>query len=201
MAYNFDDMALQAARYLDQVRAEGDKILAAARQQAEAIKTQAVIDGQAAGMAAVEERLQQQVARQMDSLVPAVQKFVEELDHAKGAWLKHWEDHAIGVAVAIAEKVIRRQIEQTPAIQTELIAAALELASSGAEICIRLNPEDHKALGDSARRLAAEMSRQAPAEVVADASVPPGGCRIQTTRGQIDTSIEAQLKRIEEELK
>ena len=200
-AYNYDDMARQADRYLDQVRAEGEKILAAARQQAETIKVQAEKEGQAAGLAAVESRLQQQVTQQMNSLLPAVQTFVQELSHAKGIWKKRWEEQATHVAVAIAEKVIRREIEKTPTIQTEWIAAALELASRSGQITVRLHPADHKALGNAARQLAVELSRQATADVVADETVSPGGCRINTEFGEIDTSIETQLKRIEEELK
>jgi flagellar biosynthesis/type III secretory pathway protein FliH len=39
-----------------------------------------------------------------------------------------------------------------------------------------------------------------PSAVVADESISPGGCRIETRYGEVDQQIEAQLRRIEEDL-
>jgi flagellar assembly protein FliH len=40
----------------------------------------------------------------------------------------------------------------------------------------------------------------APAEMIADPEISPGGCRIETLHGAIDQQFESQLARIEEEL-
>jgi flagellar assembly protein FliH len=55
-------------------------------------------------------------------------------------------------------------------------------------------------LRDGATKLIAEMQKLAPAELVADATVSPGGCRVDTQFGCIDQQIEAQLARIRDEL-
>ena len=39
------------------------------------------------------------------------------------------------------------------------------------------------------------------AEIIAEASVSPGGCRVETRFGTIDQTFEAQLARVEEELR
>ena len=44
------------------------------------------------------------------------------------------------------------------------------------------------------------MSGLGDAEVVADATIERGGCRVETRFGTIDQQFESQLKRIEEEL-
>jgi flagellar biosynthesis/type III secretory pathway protein FliH len=49
-------------------------------------------------------------------------------------------------------------------------------------------------------QLAQEIARLAPAEIVADASVAAGGCRVLTEFGEIDQRIASQLSRIEQEL-
>jgi flagellar biosynthesis/type III secretory pathway protein FliH len=65
---------------------------------------------------------------------------------------------------------------------------------------LHLNPQDHKNLGTQVRTLIDAMSGLGEAEVVADATIDRGGCRVETRFGSIDQQIESQLARIEEEL-
>ena len=81
-----------------------------------------------------------------------------------------------------------------------LIREALELAAGSAQVRLHLHPEDHKALGGQVQLLVQEMSGLGEAEVIADAGVSRGGCRVETRFGTIDQQFEAQLARIEEEL-
>jgi flagellar biosynthesis/type III secretory pathway protein FliH len=69
-----------------------------------------------------------------------------------------------------------------------------------AEIRLHVSPTDYENLGSQITRLAETVGHLAPSAVVADANVSPGGCYIKTKYGEIDQQIEAQLKRIEEEL-
>ena len=48
--------------------------------------------------------------------------------------------------------------------------------------------------------LVQEMSGLGAVEMIADAGVSRGGCRVETRFGAIDQQFEAQLARIEEEL-
>ena len=49
--------------------------------------------------------------------------------------------------------------------------------------------------------LVEELSPHIETEIMADAEITPGGCRVETRFGVIDQQFEAQLQRIEEELK
>ena len=49
-------------------------------------------------------------------------------------------------------------------------------------------------------KIVADLKRLAPTELVADSSVSPGGCRVDTQFGSIDQQIEVQLDRIRDEL-
>jgi flagellar assembly protein FliH len=66
---------------------------------------------------------------------------------------------------------------------------------------ILLNPLDLQSLGNQARMLVDELSPHIETELTADAGITPGGCRVETQFGVIDQQFEAQLQRIEEELK
>jgi flagellar biosynthesis/type III secretory pathway protein FliH len=200
VAFDFTDMRGQADGYLTTVRHEAAKIVQQAHQQAEQIRRQAEAAGRHAAEKAIERILDEKVAKQMETLLPALRKLVTEIKDAKGQWLDEWEHSAVHVAAAMAERIIRRQLDRQPEIQLELVREALELAAGSAEVTLHLNPADHEHLGPQATRLAEALSPLAPATVVADPSISPGGCRVETKHGQIDQQIESQLRRIEQEL-
>jgi len=196
VAFNFDDMAARADQYLDQLRAEAAKIVLGARQQAAAIRQQAERDGRQAALQAVEQIVQKQLA----TVLPALHKAIQDIQHAKQAWLTHWEAGAVHVAAAIAQRLMRRELGQHPEITLALVREALELAAGNAELRIHLNPEDHQAIASQVNILIKELAGLARAELIADPEITRGGCRVETRFGVIDQQFEAQLKRIEEEL-
>ena len=196
VAFNFDDMATQAEKYLDKVRAEAGQIVAKAQQEADAVRNKAEQEGHQAAMQAVE----QVVRKQLATALPALKQVIQEIQHAKQAWLTHWEASAVHVTAAIAERLIRRELSRQPEITLALVREALELAAGSSQVRIHLNPDDHQAIGAQVEMLTKELSTLTTAELIADPEITLGGCRVETRFGIIDQQFEAQLKRIEEEL-
>jgi len=200
VAFNFDDMAAKAGEYLDQVRAEAAKIVAEARQEADRLKQKGEAEGRREGLAAVEQMVHEQLARQLATLKPALEQAVEEIRHAKQAWLRQWEKGAVHLAAAIAARLLRRELSQTPELTLTLVREALELAAGNAQLKIRLNPADHASLGRQVESVARELAPLSETELIADPQITAGGCRVETRFGVIDQQLESQLARIEEEL-
>ena len=196
VAFNFDDMAVKASQYLDKVRGEAGEIVAQAQREAGAIREKAQREGHQAGRQEVEQIVRQQLA----TALPALRKVIEDIQHAKQAWLTQWEANAVHVAAAIAERLIRRELTRQPEITLTLVREALELAAGSSQLRIHLNPDDYKEIGPRAELLVKELSSLTTAELLADPDITPGGCRVETRFGVIDQQFEAQLKRIEEEL-
>ena len=200
VAFNFDDMAGRANDYLDGVRGDAAQIIAAAKQEAEQIRRRAEEEGRQAALKAVEKVLDDKVGKRMETLLPALRKVIEQLQHAKQDWLNHWEKQAIHTAAAMAAKIVRRQLPQMPDAPLKLVREALELAAGSPTLRVFLHPADYETLKGQVELLAKECARSAQAEVIADPNVTPGGCRLETRHGVIDQQFEAQLARIEEEL-
>jgi flagellar assembly protein FliH len=87
-----------------------------------------------------------------------------------------------------------------PRIALEHISESLRMAMGMTEIKLHISPTDHANLGAEIYRLASTLAQLAPSDIVADPDISPGGCRIETKFGEIDHTIESQLKRIEQEL-
>ncbi|MEX2119521.1 MAG: FliH/SctL family protein [Pirellulales bacterium] len=200
VAFNFEDLAQHAERYLEQVRRQAAGLLREAGQQAQAIRQAARIEGRKDAQQELERMARQKVSAELETLLPSLQSVVAQIEQSRDAWLGHWEHSAVHLAAAIAARLVRRELSAHPEITLDLVREALELAAGSGELQIKLNPGDYAALGAEVQRIAAECSRIAPATVKADPSISAGGCRIETRFGSIDQQFEAQLARIEEEL-
>ncbi len=200
VAFNFEDIAAQADRYLETVREQAAQILQEAEKETEQVRERAAEEGRQAAMQAVEKVLDEKVAKQMETLLPALRQVIQEIQHSRETWLNHWQASAVKVATSIASRVIRREVDETPQITMDLVKEALELAAGSADISLHLNPTDHENLGPQAERLAAEICQLSSANVVANPEISLGGCRVETKFGSIDQQFEAQLDRIAEEL-
>jgi len=196
-AFNFDDIASQADQYLAKTRTQAAKLVVKAQQDADTIRKCAESEGRQAAMQAVEDM----VRKQLTTVIPALKQAVQNIDDARHAWLSHWESGAIHLAAVIARRLIRRELTSQPEIPLTLIREALELAAGESKLRIFLNPLDIQSLGDQVQTLVGELSPHISAEVVADADITQGGCRVETQFGVIDQQFETQLQRIEEELK
>jgi flagellar assembly protein FliH len=200
VAFNFEDLSVRAEGYLKQVREQAGQILLQASQEAERIRQAAAEEGRLAAERAADQILDQKLARQLETLLPALQAAIGEIERSKQGWLAHWEQRAIGLAAAMAARVCRRELQHQPEIPLHLVKEALELSSAGARVRVLLNPVDFSALGAQLQKLSAEFSRLADAEVAPDERVSRGGCRVETQHGAIDQQFETQLNRIEQEL-
>jgi flagellar assembly protein FliH len=200
VAFNFEDMAIQAGKYLESVRANAAGIIAEAQQQAAGIRQTAEAEGRKAGERAHDELLEIKVAQTLETALPAVRQAAAELQQAKQAWLAKWEQSAVHLAAAMAARVIRQELARSPQIPLELVREGLDLAAGSAELRIHMSPADQAALGGEVERLIGELSMIGSAAVVSDPAVSTGGCRIETKFGVIDQQFEAQLARIEQEL-
>ncbi len=196
VAYNFTDMAVEADRRLGKFNDEAVAIVERAKQEALQIKQQAQATGRQAAADEIGKQLQQQLA----TLMPAMRQTVQEIQHSKQAWLAHWEKSGVHLATAIAERLIRKHLPESPELTLTLVREALELAAGSAQIRVHLNPADHETLGGQVESIVKELSGLAPTELVPNENISPGGARVETEFGIIDQQFESQLARIEEEL-
>jgi flagellar assembly protein FliH len=196
-AYPFDDMG---DAYLSRVRSEAAKIIADARAEAARLKAQAAEEGKQTAMKAVEASLRARIDQQTQSVVKALSQAVQAIEQSRQSWQRHWEEHAVAVAMAIARRVVRRELAHAPEIAVDLVREALELASGHQPIVVRMNPDDHRALGTQVEQVVEKLRLVGQAQIVADPTIASGGCKVETDFGAIDGQLATQLARIAEEL-
>lgn len=199
-ALDLTDLSSKADEYLKAVRLEASKIVQEAHRQAEGIRREAEAAGQQAAKEAAGRVLDQKVAQRMQTILPALQQLIDQLREQRADWYRLCEVTLVRLAIGIAERVIRRQVQECPEIPVQWIHEGLELATGAASVSVRLHPQDVEGLGSQIDRLTAELGRFGSTQIVADSGIAPGGCVVQTEFGTVDMQLDAQLARIEEEL-
>lgn len=200
VAYDLTDMAAQAEDYLGAVRSQAVQIVDQAKREAAAVRQDAEAAGRRAAEQAIERILDEKVAKQMKTLTPALQAAVKQVEDAKQDWLRHWESTAVDLAVAIAGRLVRGELQRRPEISGEWLRESLQLAAGSGDVTVRLNPADQQTLERQVKQLAAVFAPLATVTVMADEAITPGGCRVITEFGAVDQQLETQLERIKQEL-
>jgi flagellar assembly protein FliH len=195
--FQFDDMGQV---YLGKVRDEANRIIAAARQEAEKLRAQALDEGRQAAHKSTQAAVQAKVDEHLRSLRPALDQLMQELAQSRRQCHEQLEAQALEIAVAIAARLVRGQLQHDPTVTLRWIQEAVELASGSERIRLRLHPDDVASLGERVGVILAQVGKLARSEVVADPNVTRGGCVVETDLGIIDQQLESQLSRIDEEL-
>ena len=165
---------------------------------------QGYIAGEEKAEADHEERVKQEASLMTQeallTLMPAIEKAVENLVTAENIFVSKWEQGALQVASAIAQQAIGRELPQMVDVPLKLLKEALELAIGSVRLKIRMSPQDIDSLGEEIDTLVRLITPLAETEIVADVRISPGGCYLETSQGTIDQRIESRLGRIVSEL-
>lgn len=102
------------------------------------------------------------------------------------------EGDLIRLAVAIARRVVRRELTVDPQTITGLVMAALAQVTTQEQVRLRVHPEHEAAV-----RACLGAAGAGTVDVVGDASLASGSAIFETARGNVDASAESQLAEIE----
>ena len=207
-AFNFADLRQEADDVVAQARQAADDLLANAKLEVEALRSLAKEQAREEGLKEAQAEIHRQaedIARhqlldQLETALPALRSAAQSLQAERDRWLIRWEQTAIRVGVAIAEKLVKTQIATRAELASGMIADALRLAAGQPRVTVHLHPDDLAAWGDQGPRIVESLTACADSTLIADPLVSRGGCRIETTHGEIDARVETMLERLAYEL-
>ncbi len=207
IAFRFDDLQAQAQRIIRDAEEQARKIVAqsvqTARDEAAAQRAagyQAGLDeGRAAGLEQIRTEIAETLTRdaraRIDVLVEALRTALEAFEQEKRRMLAAAEAGVVTLALAIAERVCKREL---PAPESALAnaRALIELTRHTADGELCFNPEDLELMRHVAGPELERLAALAHVRIDADATVSPGGAMLRTVAGEADARIETQLERI-----
>jgi flagellar assembly protein FliH len=191
VAFNFEDLRGRCEAEIDRARKEAAEILEQAqresRKEAEAALERAKRDGYEQGLRDADAEVQRRatelanawVDERLQTALPAMRAVGEALKDERERWLSKWESGVIQLAVAVAEKLVRRTLELQPEVAGELIRETLQLAAGNNRVHVRLHPADYEQLSDFRESVAGSLANMSDVALHADESISRGGCLVQ----------------------
>ena len=104
------------------------------------------------------------------------------------------------LAVRIAERILRRQLDLEPERVADIARGALEEARGRGDLVMRVHSDDVSVLERERPSLLARLSVSAQLLIRADDTVDRGGCVIESDLGTVDARLDVQLAAIERAL-
>lgn len=154
---------------------------------------QRVREAHAAGAREGEAAAKTRAVAEVQGTVDKLAHSIADLAQLQPRLRKQAEWDAVKLALAIAKRVLRREIAVDPDAIRGLVLAALEKLQAQEIYRVRANPAHTPPLTAALRASAPQIQ----IEVIADASLPPGGIVFETNQGNLDASIDSQLAEIE----
>jgi len=171
--------------HIDSGRGENPAV--SALRQAEQNITAAYQRGVKEGEAAANQRMAAQVQAKIDHLGKAI----EQLATHRLKIQREAEPELVRLALAVARRILRRELTVDPESLLGLVKAGLEKIESADTHRVRVHPEHAAVL----KRMLEGAAR--PIEITADPGLPVGGVIFETSHGSVDVGMETQLKEIE----
>ena len=131
------------------------------------------------------------MAEQMRIKVEELGRSIEQLALHRAKIQREAEPELVRLALAIARRIMRRELTVDPDSLLGLLKAGLEKIESAEAHRVRVNPE-HALMVEALLEGSAR-----PIEVTSEPGLPVGAVIFETSRGFIDVGLETQLKEIE----
>jgi flagellar assembly protein FliH len=127
-----------------------------------------------------------------EAMLRRLAQTIDELGALRAELIHKSERQLVQLAIAIANRVIQREITLDSELLVAMARVALDRLGDTSSATIRLHPEDHAA---ALAARGGELSTES-VKVVADPIVSRGGCLVESDFGLIDLTIGAQIAEI-----
>jgi flagellar assembly protein FliH len=184
------DADARAHALIERAERQAQSLMEAARQKAasllEAGHREGVLEGRAEAL--VESR--QGVQELIHSLAAAR----DRLEGLEAEVLGRAEELVVSVALAVAERILQAEIAHDPAAAVRLAKAAVALLPRPGEIVIRVHPEGAALMQAHRDEIGDGASEHGTVRVVADPTLAPGDCLVETPQSVVDATFPVQLE-------
>ncbi len=136
---------------------------------------------------------QQQAKGELQPILDQLGKSLATLSSLRSRIRSEAEGDLLKLAISIARRVLHRELTLEPESIEGVIRVALEKLQSRDLCRIRVHPDQESAIRSALER----FSNSQKVELVADSSMQCGDVIFETAHGNLDASIESQLREIE----
>lgn len=142
----------------------------------------------------------QQAQLEMSEKKLAIQCIVEEAYLKKDSIIKSAEPLLLSLSTAIAQKVLKKELETAPNAVQEMVSFTLKKVQDRGEIILHVSPEDYINLAPLVEELEKQLDVNASLKISPIHDLVIGSALLHTPSGSYDISINSQLSEIKKQL-
>ena len=153
---------------------------------------QRVHEAHAAGVREGEASGQKRAAAEIQPVIARLCRSIEDICSLRARMRGEAERDLVRLALAIARRILGRELVVDPDAIHGLVLGALEKLKSQEISRVRVHPAQEEAVRECLRETVTSA-----VEVIADPACETGTVVLETERGSLDASVESQLREIE----
>lgn len=180
---------------LEFIKNEAEKILANANLRKDEIEKGAYEQGYSSGLTIGKEEGKREYLEALNKVADSI----NSLGRLKEDLIREYEPEIIKLAIKIAEKILKREVEIKSDHIVEIVSSLVSQLKDKSKVIIKLSNPDYNQLKDN-QKLTELKYIAKNFEIVEDPSLSRGDVLIDTSFGVIDGSINSQLEKISEDL-
>jgi len=135
----------------------------------------------------------QQATERMQPVLASLAGMIQELAGYKKKFRHEAEASTVGLALSVARRVLYREVNADPEAILGLVKAAFDKLNVRETHRLRISPPDLAFIQENSARLGLPPAL----EIASDGQLPRGSAVFETSRGELDASIDSQLLEIE----
>lgn len=182
------------ADIIDEANTEAMKIIESAKEEVEERKKEEYEKAYQEGF----EKGYYEGKLEADSIISHAMEIKNCLENRKSAILKEAEEEVIHIVIEISKKIIGQELQQSNEAIISLIKQALERSSFKNKISIKVSSEDYKYVVENKEFIESLVEGVSEIDIIEDKFLFKGDCIVDTPAGQINSSVELQMKELEQ---
>ena len=140
----------------------------------------------------------ERATKKLDPLLDGLQHALMQLGNLRQNTYRIIEQEVVELALAIARKVICREVEVDKEVVVCVAREALSKVEDPGNVKIKMNPSDLQFINETKYQLSELIGNIDHVTIEPGENIRSGGCIIETNLGDIDARIEKQLQAVEE---
>lgn len=133
---------------------------------------------------------------ELAEMLATARNLAQAATEAKAQLLKNSRAEIERLAVAIAKKIIGKELTVNPKAISDIVVQAIESADIHSACNIKVNPEDYEFLEPMWDAIPSFQSPDNAWQLISDKRVSRGGCLIEVNGGIVNAQIESQLAEV-----
>ncbi|MBZ4645856.1 MAG: flagellar assembly protein FliH [Petroclostridium sp.] len=189
-----DNAHSEAEEIISNAQEMAKKILNEARQQAEEMRRLLLDQAREQGY----KEGYEEITMKAESILKEAEEIRRNAQEEYTALLESAEKDIVNIVLDIARKIIGDELNSRPETVGNIVRETLLNCKGVERVLIRVSAEDYDIIRSNADVILRQSGYSGEVEIKKDLSLNKGDCIIESPAGIIDSSVEVQLKAIEE---